>query len=214
VGQPANLADTSDAAAFDYQRELRGAFSREGVTDFDGEDERWEEMVEGHTVKHPERRQERLVADIRDALTHEPSAEERRRVVERSLLEGPNPEVRSSLLDWYQGRCQICQETWPKQDGEPYFTAAYLVERKHVAWINRPGNAICLCAEHFVQWKLGAKSMPLDVIEQIESLQLKSEGGHGDLSLEFTLLDKDVAIRYDERHFLELRALVGVSSPA
>ena len=53
--------------------------------------------------------------------------------------------------------------------------------------------------------------MPLDVGEQIQSLRLRGEGGDGDLSIYFTLLGKDVAISYDERHLLALRTLVEVA---
>ena len=51
-------------------------------------------------------------------------------------------------------------------------------------------------------------------VEQIQSLRLRAEGGDGDLSIYFTLLGKDVAIRYDERHLLALRTLVEVAGQA
>ena len=112
------------------------------------------------------------------------------------------------LYEWYRGKCQICAETWPKYDGKPYFAAAYLFERHHAQWLDVPGNAICLCAKHFAQWRHAAKEMPLDVGEQIHSLRLRAEGGDGDLSIDFTLLGKDVAISYDERHLLALEKLI------
>jgi len=197
-----------------FARELQAAFTRDGVTRFVDEQDRWEEDSGKFMVRHPQRRSERLTDQYSEAIRNEPEAEDRRRVTEMSLLEGPSEAVRVALDEWYQGKCQICYETWPKQDGQPYFTAAYLVERQHARWLDTPGNAVCLCAEHFAQWRHAAKSMPLDVVEQIRSLRLRSEGGRGDLSIEFTMLGEDVAIHYDERHLLALRTLLNIASPA
>lgn len=194
----------------DLVSEIRAAFHRPGPTEFDRDME--SDTDEGYIVKNPQRRSERLETAYKEGLDSEPTPEERRRHTERTLLEGPNEAVRVSLQEWYGGKCQICGETWPKRDGHPFFAAAYLVERQHARWLDDPGIAICLCAEHFAQWRHAAKEMPLDVFEQIRSLALHAEGGKGDLSIDFTLLGKDVAIVYDERHFLALRTLVEVAS--
>jgi hypothetical protein len=190
---------------FSYAEELAKAFNRDGMTHFNDEDEPGEYHAGGGMSKNPQRRSERLATGYRESIDNEPPPQERLLVTERSLLEGPNEAVRGSLREWYRGKCQICGKTWPKQDGEPYFAAAYLVERHHGRWLDNPGNAICLCAEHFAQWRHAAKEMPLEVVEQIHSLRLHAEGGDGDLSIYFTLLGEDVAIRYDERHLLALK---------
>ena len=52
--------------------------------------------------------------------------------------------------------------------------------------------------------------MRVEVVDQVRSLHLRAEGGDEDLSIEFTMLGKDVAISYDERHFLALRTLIEV----
>ena len=203
-------SESSDPVEFDYAAELASAFQRKGMTMLVDDDD-WPDNGDVGPVKNPQRRSERLAERYREAIRKEPALEERRRATERSLLEGPNEAVRTALHEWYDGRCQICDETWPKLDGEPYFTATYLVERRHARWIDDPGNALCLCADHFAKWRLAAKEMPLDVIEQVRSLELRREGGDGDLSLWFTLMGEDCAIKYDERHFLALRALLGVA---
>ncbi len=204
-------SESSETVDFDYAAELVNAFQRKGMTMLADDDDDLSDNDGAGTVKNPQRRRERLAERHREAIRKEPALEERRRMTERSLLEGPNEAVRTSLHEWYDGRCQICDETWPKLDGEPYFTAAYLVERRHARWIDDPGNALCLCADHFAQWRLAAKEMPLDVIEQVRSLRLRSEDGDGDLSLWFTLMGEDCAIKYDERHFLALRTLLDVA---
>jgi hypothetical protein len=206
-----SVAENLAASTVDYSAELAKAFVREGGAEFVDAEEHDLHHLGNDLVKNPQRRSERLASDHRNNIIHEPSPEDRRHTTERSMLEGPNEQVRVSLLEWYHGKCQICNATWPKQDGEPFFTAAYLVERQYARWLDDPGNAVCLCADHFAQWRHAAKAAPLDVLEQIRSLRLHAEGGDGDLAIYFTLLGKDVAIRYDERHFLALRTLLEVA---
>ena len=182
--------ESGTRAGFDYAGALRETFNRPGCTEFDDEDEFETDDIRSATVRNHQRRKERLAAGYWERINDEPTPDERRRVTEQSLLEGPNEAVRVSLYEWYRGKCQICGETWPKQDGDPYFAAAYLVERRHARWLDDPGNAICLCAKHFAQWRHAAKEMPLDVGEQIHSLRLHAEGGNGELSIDFTLLGK------------------------
>jgi hypothetical protein len=212
-GQPGDnkSVESGTVTGFDYAGALRETFNRPGCTEFDDEDEFEIDDVGNATVRNPQRRRDRLAAGYRERINDEPTPDERRRVTEQNLLEGPNETVRVSLYEWYRGKCQICAETWPKQDGDPYFAAAYLVERRHARWLDDPGNAICLCAKHFAQWRHAAKEMLSDVGEQIHSLRLRAEGGDGDLSIYFTLLGEDVAIRYDERHLLALRTLLEVT---
>jgi hypothetical protein len=89
--------------------------------------------------------------------------------------------------------------------------AAYLVHRRQARWLDNPGNALCLCADHFAQWRYAAKEPIEDITSQIERLRLKAEGGNGSLAINFKMLGIDCAIFYDERHFLELRVLLSVT---
>lgn len=194
-----------------YPDALTAAFDQPGKTRFE-DDDMTPPVSSVPIVKNPQRRAQKLAEEMRHNINREPSIEDRCYTTERNILEAPNEQVRMALLEWYNGKCQICDDTWPKRDGEPFFVAAYLVERQHARWLDNPGNALCLCAKHFAQWRLAAKTAPLDIIEQIQSLRLRSEGGNGDLSILFTLLNDDIAIRYDERHFLALRTLIEVAS--
>lgn len=112
---------------------------------------------------------------------------------------------------WYNGKCQICGETWPKSDRNPYFAAAYIVERQHKRYLDEPGNALCLCAKHFAQWRLATKMTTEEITDQIGNLILQKEGGDGNLSIRFQLVDQDVVIKLCERHALALRKLVEVA---
>jgi hypothetical protein len=73
------------------------------------------------------------------------------------------------------------------------------------------GNALCLCAKHFAQWRLAAKIATHEITDQIGRLKLDSEGGDGDLSIHFQLVDQKVIIKLCERHALALRKLAEVA---
>ena len=105
----------------------------------------------------------------------------------------------------------MCEKTWAKRNGKPYFEAAYLVEVKKGRWLDRPGNAICLCADHFAQWKHASKEDVYDLSEWISKQKLQKEGGTTSLEIEFKLLGERVIIKYTEGHFLELRTMVKMS---
>jgi len=194
-----------------YGEKLNAVFNKEGSMDFNDEYKIREESSLPAEVKSPVRRGEKLRSNYVLAKGNEPSSEERRKTTERQILEGPNEQVRTTLYEWYLGKCQICEESWPKKDGKPYFAAAYLVERQHARWIDEPGNALCLCAKHFAQWRHAAKEMPKDISEQIKEIRLKKEGGSGRPAINFTMLNEKHSIEFDERHFLSLRKLLEVS---
>jgi len=194
----------------DYVEELRKAFNQDGKERFNEENHWGTSVTEDEEVKNPVRRGDKHKDAYKEKIRNEPSSEDRRRVTERILLEGPNESVRINLYEWYHGKCQICGETWPKRDGSPFFAAAYLVERRHARWIDEPGNAICLCAEHFAQWRHAAK-ITSDVINQINNMRLKAEGGDGKLVIHFSMFGEGYTISFGERHLLELRKLVEVA---
>ncbi|MEA2103373.1 MAG: hypothetical protein U9P79_01855 [Candidatus Cloacimonadota bacterium] len=188
----------------DVKTLLNDPFNRPGVTSFD-EDENY---YSNNRVKNPERRAAKRRAEYRRTFQNEPKPEQRRHKVEIELLEGPDPKVRETLSQWYDGKCQICGNTWPKRNGEPYFTAAYLMERQNAKLMDTPANAVCLCAEHFAQWCHAAIEAPLDIMEQIKELRLPFEDGKDELSIVFTLQGKDCEIKYCKKHFLDLKELI------
>lgn len=205
---PARSNGSQGAAVnVNFGAEVNKAFNKDGKTEINDESQ----GLGRGTIKNPELRSKRQSESHRINIDREPSPVDRRRATELSLLEGPNEAVRSSLYEWYRGRCQICEETWPKHNGEAFFVAAYLVDRRNARWLDEPANAICLCAKHFAQWRHAAKEESEDVISQISKLRLKAEGGDGELSLHFRMFNENYTISYDERHFLSLRTLLEVT---
>ena len=202
--------DNGDRSPRDYSTLLVESFNRSGEAGQSNDLEETSYYADSSSSKNPERRAQKLAERHQENLGQEPSSEDRRKTIERTLLEPSNPEVRSTLFQWYKGRCQICQCTWPERNGEPYFVSAYLVERKHARAYDDPANAICLCAEHFAQWKLAAREAT-DVVEQILDADLQAEEGKENLSVRFTMFDKTHKIAYCEQHFLALRTLLEAS---
>lgn len=191
----------------DYAEMLAEAFNCLGQTEID-EDFQIDVEANNGGVHNYERRARKLIEQHRDRMASELTLDERRRTTERRMLEPADLQVRETLLAWYGGRCQICDETWPERDGSPFFAAARLVERRHGGWLDNEGNAICLCAKHFAQWRHAAKKASKSIVEQVNSLVLPSEGGAQKLSLLFTMLDDDVELIYCEKHFLALKTLL------
>jgi hypothetical protein len=159
-------------------------------------------------VANPERRAEKVRDGFREAIESEPSPEERRKVTERALLEGPDPRVRRALLDWYQGKCQICGQTWPDRQGIPYFVAAHIVERQTARWLDHVANAMCLCADHFAQWRHASVSQTETFEAQVKSRSLSGQTREG--AIELRLAGKDVQIRFCEKHWQELVLLLEI----
>lgn len=190
---------------------LNESFNRSGEFTFPKEENGFEDDGEVGIVKNPERRAAKLAKRIRDNFADEPIAAARRSTVERTLLEASDPAVRAKLFEWYHGKCQICERTWPERNGDPYFVSAYLVERKHARALDDPANAICLCAEHFAQWKLAARKAP-KIIEQIQDLALPFEGGKAELCLRFRMFEWEFTLKYCEQHLLALKQLLEVSA--
>ena len=201
-----------DTTSFNYIASLKVAFTQNGSTELNKDVISQINSRDDGILSNSSRRAEKLAKAYSENIKKEPSAEARRKETERSLLEPPNEAVRASLFEWYQGSCQICDERWPKKDGYPYFTAAYIVERQFKRWLDEPGNALCLCAKHFAQWKLAAKHSTTEIMGQISKLKLNNEGGDGDLSIHLSLAGHKISIRFCERHALALRKLIDATT--
>ena len=197
-------SSTPAARGFDFRSHLENAFNRPGATKV-----RDEREPNHQSVHNPERRREKEAEGHIKRITTEPDPVERRRKTERTILEGPDEQVRQSLGEWYSGKCQICGDTFPGRDGRPFFIANYIVPRKHARQVDTYANALCLCAEHFAEWQHGAVEGH-DIIDQINSLKLPSEGGHDNLQLRVKLCGEECAIHFNEKHLLALQELLGV----
>jgi hypothetical protein len=196
--------DDEEAGEFNYAAELSKAFDRPGRTNRLGEEV--PASADGGHVANPERRRERIRQMIEDDKAAEPDADQRFRRVSRRAWEAKDSAVRHFLLEQYDGRCQVCGETFATRDGTPYFEGLYLVSRLRGRWVDRPGNVVCLCASCCAKFQYGPVEAE-GILDQVMRWQAQSEGGV-DCSLRLRLCGQDVALEYSEKHLIDLQEIV------
>jgi len=204
----------------DYQDELLSTFDRSGHKALTNN------LEEQQGIGNPQRRIDRIKEKIAQAYTDEQNTDQtfptnyvnlspqlsdagevramNALVVSTNRWEGKDPQTRTFLLQQYAGQCQICGETFPRRkDGQAYFEGVYMVQRSKGQWIDRPGNVLCLCANHAAQFLYG--SVESDTfIDQVLSSQTNSS----EYQFNMELCGKTILIRFTQRHLLDLRALL------
>ena len=158
-------------------------------------------------MTNSKRRREKSYGDHLERLQNEPSADERRKKTIRTIIEGPDEQVREYLSQMYGGKCQICGKTFPERAGNPFFVANYIVPRKVARYADTSANALCLCADHFAKWQHGAVEAE-NILEQIEAFKTESEGGDGKCILMIKLCGEECKIYFKEKHLLDLQELL------
>jgi hypothetical protein len=158
-------------------------------------------------VPNPELRRERVAAEISEEQTLEPRRSERFKRVPTTRWERKDNRARDFLRQEYGGKCQVCGETFLKRDGSPYFEGMYLYSRTNARWIDREGNVLCLCANCCAKLMYGPVEAD-DILEQIDALKLRREGGPRELVLDISLCNQPARIRFSERHLLDLQELI------
>ncbi len=137
-------------------------------------------------------------------LGHEPDLEPLRIGRKRRAK---NPETWKFLLDEYGGLCQICASTFEQRNGSPYFAIAHLIQRSKAEVLDNPRNALCLCANHWAQFKYGElKTLEEAIVDQI----IDSEEGCPHY-IEEILCGERQEITFSSNHISKLRALIEVS---
>ncbi|MEH2458810.1 sacsin N-terminal ATP-binding-like domain-containing protein [Nostoc sp.] len=198
-GQTTNYVDGTasepEVPSIDYITALKEVFSQPGKTQLN-------EALEPSPVANPEARLQKIQDSIRNDKENEPSAIERFKKIESKTWEGKNKEIVTFLKETYNGKCQICSETFPKRNGEPYFERVYLVSYTKARWIDQPGNVLCLCPTCCAKFKHGSVDPGDDIEEQINSLPLT--GG----KLHIELCGQDTYITFLERHIIALQGLL------
>lgn len=182
---------------------LQNFVSRPGAT----------QIVDGHVepgpVPRPEWRRQQLDAEIARDIANEPSPGQRSRRVLRTVWEGKDPQVRAFLEEQYGGKCQICDDTFARRDGRPYFEGLYIVPNSKQGWTGRHGNVLCLCPTCCA--KLLHASVVIDdvaILNQIEGFRAFNEGGGGSPALRIKVLGRPTRIRFTERHMMELQEML------
>jgi hypothetical protein len=179
-----------------FGNEVEGVFNRPNIregTDF----------IPPGPVVNEERRTDRIREEIEDSRGREQPLNERHRKLERIVWDSINPEVRTFLKEEYGGRCQICNFTFQKRDGESYFECVQLVSRTITGWIDRPGNYLCLCANCCSKFQHG-EVIAKDLIQSIRESSLTGN----ELQFDFKLCGKDESLSYSERHLIDFKALI------
>lgn len=196
--------DDSDNGPIDVGEAIFDAFNREGATDL-------EEFTGDGAAANPARREERSAAALADAKVAEPARADRFKFLPRKVWEPKDPAVRAYLVSAYGGRCQICQTTFPRRDGQPYFEARYIVSRTERRWLDTPANSLCLCPTCLAKTLHGASHAAKildDLRELAEDAKNRPDGG----SVDFVLCGEPVSMRFAERHLIDLGALLKAES--
>jgi len=194
----------NEDASPSFVEALQEEFAHPGATRLNQEAE-----VRDDAVRNVALRRERTGAEIEIAKQAGPLKQHFSRVPS-SHWNGKDSATRIFLQQQYGGRCQICDTTFPKANGEPYFEGLYLVSRIIAAWHDRPGNVLSLCPTCCAKMQFGSVEAS-DLIAQIQSRCLSAEGGSNPLWLRVTLLGQDTTIRFTERHLLDLQEMVKAS---
>jgi hypothetical protein len=185
----------------DYAAAFKEAFSRPGITGA-------AEAVPLAPITNPERRRSKIEHEIRQQKEEEPLCVERFKKIKTTKWEGKNTEeVRGSLKQWYNGKCQICAQTFLKRTGESYFEGVYIVSYTQARWIDRVGNVLCLCSTCCAKFQHGSVDAAEDILEQIYSAQIHN----GKAKLQIILCGEETCVRFDERHIIELQELLNVA---
>ena len=191
--------DISEEANTEHS-EARGLFTN---LNRPGETQLSDTFISPRPLPDTEFRTRRTREELKDAIRNEPDRSERFRQVPRTEWESEDTATREFLYQQYGGRCQICQKTFPKWDGKPYFEAIYLEPRIKARWLDRPGNVLCLCANHAAQFMQGAREFVPDFREQVMSYQ---NGEKHDLQL--TLVGEHKTIGFRQRHIIDLKQIL------
>jgi predicted restriction endonuclease len=118
--------------------------------------------------------------------------------------------VRIGLEREYSGRCQICDDSFAKRNGEPYFEGIALIPFSQATWADRLGNVLSLCAGCAARFQHGSVECD-DILEQVRVWSARLEGGSESPCIHVTLCGAQTAIRFTERHMIDLQELVRLS---
>ncbi|MBX9568661.1 MAG: hypothetical protein K2X77_07175 [Candidatus Obscuribacterales bacterium] len=185
---------------FSYHNDLGKRFNRKSS---DGSLNEW---VARPPLRDVSRRAQKIREEIKQAKssTRGPSFEYKLRKVWSSK----NPIVREFLQNEYGSKCQICEFTFQTRSNTSYFEAFYLVSRIKEKWIDRSGNALCLCANCCARMQHGAVEWVggVEIVDVILALDPSSMQEF--YTLEFKLCNENSSLRISHRHLIEMQTLI------
>ncbi len=191
-------AHYDDEPDFDYLESLDASFNREAKRTEGGADRN--RYV---SLRNPGRQLDKSKEELEAAIRDEPRKDNRINFQLSVKWEDKNTATRDFLRAEYDGKCQVCRftfESWVV--GEHYFEDVYVVSHTEARWVDRPGNVLCLCANHAAQFLYGTVEAK-DIQEQIMSYN-----GDDSHSLHLELCCYPSQIHFTQRHIIELQAIV------
>lgn len=155
------------------------------------------------SVSNPERRAQSIAETIRDQSSMPVKRQSR-----FSFVYSASKAERQALLQWYNGKCQICGTIIPKIDGGRYFEAINIIGTQDLpdklrntlglAW-----NSLCLCPNCAAKYRYSAKKIS-GLTEQIENAEVVA-GDPEEIGLEIMLAGRTVDVSFVPKHLLALR---------
>ena len=199
-----NHDDDADDESIDVAEAVFDTFNREGAADLD-------DFVGDGAAANPARRQKRSEEELAGSIEAEPPRRDRFTILSRKVWEAKNPAVRAYLLQTYGGQCQICQTTFARRDGRPFFEARYFVPRVARRWLDTPGNSLCLCPTCLAK-TLHGSSQAVDILDDLRELVEDAANLRDGGSVGFELCGDSISMRFAQRHLIDLGALLAAES--
>jgi len=203
--------DDGKSKSFNFANSLKDAFEKPIEEHHEEEDliepDDLDTIEQDYVTK---KRKEQIRAIILEEFLKETDDSDRFKRIPSVVWEKKDNHVRAFLLHQYNGRCQICNQTFLKRDGRPYFEGLYLVSRLQAQWVDRNGNVLCLCPTCCAKFQHG-EVFTENVENQILDYKMKIDGGSGQPGIIIKLCDEFVEIKYTEKHFLDLQEMTKVA---
>ncbi len=158
------------------------------------------------SVRDPERRKKLVIAELKDSPDQEYIEKVRNVRTSRSSID-----PKTWLTEQYRNEdgqvvCQICQKKMPFQyhGGNHYFDAVEMLKghftKEYVA------QFLALCPECSPKYKTFVKQAP-EAMNNLKN-QLIDADNSGDFEVPVKLGDSDASIRFVERHWLDIKAIL------
>ena len=158
------------------------------------------------SVPNPERREKMILADLKEAPDQEYVEKVRSVRTTRSQIDPKTWLSAEYMNDEDQVICQICQEEMPfKYRSENYYFDAVEMLKGYFTK-EYEAQFLALCPECSPKYRTFVKQVPeaMDALKR----QLMDSDGVGDFKVPLKLGDTDTSLRFVERHWLDIRAIL------
>ena len=181
--------------------DLSEALSAQNKSQMDEVDD--EALISG-SVKNVTRRKGKIIEELEEGVKR-PKGLKKLAIISRQKAE---PSEREFLYSQYHGRCQICDSTITKWNGQKYFEGINLLntstlDDKLKRTLTTGWNSICFCPNHAAEYKFCSIDLST-LAKQIEVIEIE-EGDDELIGLEIEMQGLKQTIKYTPKHFLALK---------